>query len=73
MSSYFSKLFLHKKGTSNPNTTVNIDELGIDTSNDKKKTFDVDLDAFMNPASGSLYGQGSDTNRHVQQLIQTAK
>ncbi|KAI7890815.1 uncharacterized protein EV154DRAFT_510273 [Mucor mucedo] len=47
-------------------------ELGIDHSNKKKKTYDVDLDAFMNPASGSLFGQGSDTNSHVQQLIQTA-
>jgi hypothetical protein len=56
------------------------DELGIDnSSSNKKKTYDVDLDAFMNPDSGSIFtanshqGRGGDTFTNVQQLIQAAK
>ncbi|KAI9475725.1 MAG: hypothetical protein EXX96DRAFT_609641 [Benjaminiella poitrasii] len=52
------------------------DELGIKLSQSKKKTYDVDLDAFMNPQSGSIssssYGQGEDTETNVQRLIQAA-
>ncbi|KAI9357114.1 hypothetical protein BD770DRAFT_389089 [Pilaira anomala] len=50
------------------------DELGINNSNsNKKKTYDVDLDAFMNPDSGSVQeSMGRDTTTSVQQLIQAA-
>ncbi|KAI7900224.1 uncharacterized protein BX663DRAFT_488441 [Cokeromyces recurvatus] len=52
------------------------DELGIQSNHNKKKTYDVDLDAFMNPQSGSLssssYGQQEDTVSNVQRLIQAA-
>ncbi|KAI8090305.1 uncharacterized protein B0P05DRAFT_577763 [Gilbertella persicaria] len=44
------------------------DELGISSSQNKKKTYDVDLDAFMNPESGSIpsnFLRGS-TQSHVQ-------
>lgn len=58
-----------------------IDELGIrNADSSKKKTYDVDLDAFMNPDSGSIFsnnshraGGGGDTETNVQQLIQAAK
>lgn len=54
------------------------DELGINNAQNKKKTYDVDLDAFMNPDSGSILSPGSsrnggDTTSNVQQLIQAAK
>lgn len=54
------------------------DELGINHAQSKKKTYDVDLDAFMNPDSGSILSPGSsrhggDTTANVQQLIQAAK
>ncbi|KAI8977594.1 hypothetical protein BDF20DRAFT_913909 [Mycotypha africana] len=53
------------------------DELGIQpNSHKKKKTYDVDLDAFMNPASGSISNTSSSTlgdMRHVEQLLQTAR
>ncbi|CAO0802067.1 unnamed protein product [Mucor circinelloides] len=53
------------------------DELGINNTQNKKKTYDVDLDAFMNPDSGSILSPGSsrnggDTTSNVQQLIQAA-
>lgn len=54
-------------------TSACIDELGINTKQNKKKTYDVDLDAFMNPESGSVYSGFGDTQSNVQQLIQTAK
>ncbi|KAI8881015.1 hypothetical protein K501DRAFT_223839 [Backusella circina FSU 941] len=47
------------------------DELGIQSSSQKKKSYDVDLDAFMNPASGSISGV-HNTTANVQQLINTA-
>lgn len=56
------------------------DELGIAPHDNKKKSsYDVDLDAFMNPASGSIHGDSNayngrgDTVSNVQQLIQAAK
>jgi hypothetical protein len=46
--------------------------LGIQSSSQKKKSYDFDLDAFMNPASGSISGV-HNTTANVQQLINTAK
>ncbi|GAA5804116.1 hypothetical protein HPULCUR_009602 [Helicostylum pulchrum] len=36
-------------------------------------TYDVDLDAFMNPNSGSVQDSFGDTTTNVQQLIHAAK
>ncbi|CAO3647873.1 unnamed protein product [Mucor hiemalis] len=53
-------------------------ELGIASNDNKKKsTYNVDLNAFMNPSSGSIPGDSAyngrgDTVSNVQQLIQTA-
>ncbi|KAI8339313.1 hypothetical protein BD560DRAFT_412660 [Blakeslea trispora] len=50
------------------------DELGISNNSNKKKTYDVDLDAFMNPESGQLnnFEIRENAQSHVEQLLQTA-
>ncbi|KAI8646991.1 hypothetical protein BD408DRAFT_409016 [Parasitella parasitica] len=53
------------------------DELGISSTQNKKKTYDVELGAFMDPDSGSILSPDSSRNRgdstaNVQQLIHAA-